>query len=124
MQIQDFYYRLSIAMYIIAYSVFLLGWYMQANLILPFILCLPLIAMTPLVIGKRRRYYQFIPNILVLYIGWAIAELFINKTMHLYAAIALVAWSMTLWAMLKLIRTNYLIDGDHYISTRKKKKKR
>jgi len=115
-------YKISVSTFVFAYLIFLFGWLQRNNILLPLLLCLPLIIMSAQVIGKRRRYYQFIPNILVLYIGWAIAEIFINKAMHVYAALALVAWLICLVCMLLLVRTNYLIDGNHYISTRKKKR--
>jgi len=116
-------YRTVVFSYVLALVAFLGGCIITGKWIFPLFLCLPLILMLPLVIGKRRRYYQLIPNILVLYIGGALAELFINPAMHLYAAIALIAWVLALITMLLLVRTNYLIDGGHYISTRKKKKK-
>ena len=115
-------YKVSVFTYIFAYAVFLFGWYMRGNFILPTLFCLPLIAMTPNVIGKKRRYYQFIPNILVLYIGWALAEIFINRSMHLYGSLALLSWVFCLGSMLLLVRTHYLILGGHYESERKKKK--
>ncbi len=115
-------YKLCISTYIVAVAIFLFGWVLRGNYILPFLLCLPLIAMIPNVIGKRRRYYQFIPNILVLYIGWALAEIFINKSMHVYGSLALIAWLVCLISMLLLVRTRLLRDGGHYVSTRKKRK--
>ena len=116
-------FKVSVFTYIFAVSIFLTGWFVRTSYIIPFLLCLPLIAMIPNVIGKRRRYYQFIPNILVLYIGWAIAEIFINKSMHIYGALALIAWLICLVCMLLLVRTHFLKKGGHYISTRKKKHK-
>jgi len=117
-------YKISVFSYIFALAIFLLGWFLRANYILPLLFCFPLLVMTYNVLGKRRRYYQFIPNILVLYIGWAIAEIFINKEMHLYAALALVSWIICLFSMLLLVRTHFLKDGAHYISTRKRKSKK
>lgn len=114
-------YKVSVFTYIFAFAIFLFGWTLRGNILLPLLFCFPLVLMTANVISKRRRYYQFIPNILVLYIGWAIAEIFINKSMHLYGALALISWLLCLISMLLLVRTKYLKDGGHYISTRKKK---
>jgi len=49
-------YKVSVFTYIFAVGIFLTGWFLRGNYILPFLFCLPLIAMIPNVIGKRRRY--------------------------------------------------------------------
>ncbi|NNC96738.1 MAG: DUF2069 domain-containing protein [Gammaproteobacteria bacterium] len=117
-------YYLTVISYLIALSVFISGWYSSGRQVWGILLCVPLVLLIPGVIGKRRRYYQLIPNLLVIYIGWSLVERMIDNGMQTNAGIALFFWVMCLVLMLKLIRTPYLVDGRHYVADPEKKAKR
>jgi uncharacterized membrane protein len=114
----------TVLSYILALTVFMVGWFKTGPHWLAIACCLPLLILIPAVLQKRRRYYQLIPNLLVIYICWSLAERFINPDLQTYAAIALILWSACLVLMLMLVRTSYLIDGGHYIPDPERKQKR
>jgi len=114
----------SAVSYVIALASFLIGWITSGPHWIPIACCIPLIILTPALFTKRRRYFQLIPNLLVIYICWSLVERFINPSMANYSAIALIAWVACLLTMLLVIRTNYLVDGGHYIPDPEKKAKR
>jgi len=111
----------TVTTYVVALGIFILGWYISGPSWKAILCCLPLVLLIPAVIKRRRRYYQLLPNLLVVYIGWGLVERLINPEMAVFAGFALFLWVVCLIFMLKLVRTDYLIDGGHYISTRKKK---
>lgn len=117
-------YLVSTISYVIALATFITGWLVTGPHWIPLAFCIPLVILTPAVFTKRRRYFQLIPNLLVIYVCWSLVERFINPAMASYSAISLVAWTVSLFAMLMLIRTSYLVDGGHYVPDPEKKAKR
>ena len=117
-------YLASAISYVVALATFIAGWIITGPSWVPLAFCIPLIILTPAVFTKRRRYFQLIPNLLVIYVCWSLVERFINPAMGTYSAISLVAWTICVFAMLMVIRTSYLLDGGHYIPDPEKKAKR
>ena len=117
-------YLVSVITYVAALVTFMIGWIVTGPHWIPIACCIPLIILIPAIFTKRRRYFQLLPNLLVIYICWSLVERFINPAMGTYAAISLIAWSICLFAMLMVIRTSYLVDGGHYVPDPEKKAKR
>ncbi len=117
-------YLASTITYVIALASYIIGWITTGPNWVALACCIPLIILTPAVLTKRRRYFQLIPNLLVIYLCWSLVERFINPAMGTYSAISLIAWTACLFAMLMVIRTSYLVDGGHYVPDPEKKAKR
>ena len=121
---ETFLFTGTVLSYLIALLSYVWGWYITGPHGVALILCLPLVILLPAIFKKRRRYYQLIPNLLVVYIGWSLIERFINPEMKIFAGLAVFSWTVCLILMLKLIRTPFLVDGGHYIPDHERKRKR